>query len=318
MSETTTSKSAKKSGLLSGLLGGGKSYFVLALVAALFATGGVLTLLGQAAATTTYYVLTQDVPARTQITEALLAPVQTSLGGEPRNALDLVDIQEANAEGGPGAFALLPLQAGDVLSSSTVGPLDRISANLPDGFVAASFALTPENAVAGKIRRGDYIDVIAVSDSTGDAGSTSKVVLHHVLVLDVTVAPETIADAATSGQAGADVAPGPESAAVRGGIPSLYVVGLSAEDAVKLALVRDKNLMIVLSANQTTGALDAQEQLGNVFGPDAVSDSGAGTAGAAATAAGTDGVPADGSATPSGGAAAPATESGGAAATPTN
>lgn len=313
MSETAASATrAKKSGL-SNLLGGGKSYWVVALIAALIAAGVTLQVLGRAAATTTYYVLGQDIPARTQITSSLLVPVQTSLGGEPRNEIDPVYLNQHQGD----VFSLYALKAGDVLSPSTVGPLARINKDLPDNFVAASFQLTPENAVAGKVRRGDYIDIIAVNDANADAGATAKVVLHHVLVLDVTVAPQTIAQAANAGQAGANANnPGPESAQVRGGIPSLYTVGLSPQDAVTLALVRDKNLMIALSANDATGSLTAQAQLGGVFGPDPAGDAGAGTLNAAPTDGSTaksSGSAAPASGSPSAGASAGATASGSAA-----
>ncbi len=270
----------EKKGLFAGLLGSGRSYWLFALVAALIAVGGALSILGKAAATTTYYVLGQPVAARTQITPSMLVPVTTSVGGQPRNALDVAYVRDNPV------FALTPLRAGDVVSTSVAGPLQRINANLPADFVAASFAVPPENAVAGKVRAGDYIDVIAESGNAGAAtGGVAKVVLSHVLVLDVTVAPQTITQAATSGPAGANLNPGPESAQVRGGIPSLYVVGLSPQDATKLALVRGRNLMVVLSGNQPAPNLDVQTDFGSVFTPGPVGDSGAGTEKAARAAA---------------------------------
>jgi Flp pilus assembly protein CpaB len=290
--DTSTARKTKKKG---GASKTGRGVFGIAIASALLGGGGVLGIVGSAAQTTTYYVLGQDVPSRTQITPEMLVPVEASLGGQPRNALDITAIQQANVQGGEGAFSLVPLHAGDVLSPSTVGPLERINADLPAGFVAASFALTPENAVAGKVRQGDYIDVIAVDDSNA-AGTTSKVVLHHVLVLDVTSDPQTITQSATSGQEGAELEVGPESSAVRGGIPSLYVVGVSPQDAVRLALVRDKNLLITLSANDSTGGLDAQTQIGSLFTGGEVPDSGAGTE--AATAGASEAAPADATSTP--------------------
>lgn len=265
-----------KKSLFSGLLGGSKTIWVAAICAALLAAFIALTILGAATARESYLVLIQNVPARTQITRDMLDWKETVKDGIPPNAISEREILDGEV------FALVPLRVGDVPSASTVGPLARIDSDLPANFVVASFQVTPENAVAGKVRKGDYIDMIATSGD--DLGAVAKVVMHHVLVLDVTVAPDTIADAATSGAEGADIDPGPESAAVRGGIPSVYTVAVSPADATRLALVRDKNIMVTLSANTTTGSVEAQTQMGNVFGPEAVGDSGAGTEKAAAQA----------------------------------
>lgn len=277
----TPAEAPKKKSLLGRALGGAKTVWAAAIVSALVVAALVLNLLGTALARESYWVLGTNVAARTQITPDMLVEISTTKGGKPVNAIDLAEVNDNEY------FALAPLRAGDVLSPSNVGPLTRIDSDLPDNFVVASFQVAPENAVAGKVRKGDYIDLIATNGD--DAGATAKVVLHHVLVLDVTVAPETIADAATSGAEGSDINPGPESAAVRGGIPSLYTVGVTPADATRLALVRDKNIMVTLSANNTTGKVDAQTQLGNVFGAEPVGDSGAGTEKAAAKAKTEDG-----------------------------
>lgn len=267
INEASTDKPKKS--LLGNLFGGQKTLWVAAIGAALTTAFVVLVILGTATARTTYYVLNKDVPARTQITPEMLTAVETTIAGAPTVALTPRYVTD-NA-----VFSKVPMQTGDVLSTSTVAPLERIDSDLPAGFVVTSFQVTPENAVAGKVRKGDYIDMIAVNGD--DAGATAKVVLHHVLVLDVTVASDTIADAANDGQVGAELNPGPESEAVRGGIPAVYTVAVSPLDATKIALVREMNLLVTLSANTTNGSVDAQTQLGNVFDSEKVSDSGAGT-----------------------------------------
>lgn len=256
---------ASRKGFLAKLLGQGSSYWVIAVGAALLAVFGTLTILGNATATTTYYVLNQDVAARTQITPEMVTGKTVNVGGQPANALDITDLQSGQY------FARVPLKAGDAVTSSTVGPLERITTSVPDGYVVASLQVEPENAVAGKVRAGDLIDVIAV-DEAGNSGATAKVVLHRVLVLDVTTNPDNIAQAATTEQVGDDL-PGPESNQVRGGIPMLYTVAVSPQDAAKLALIRDKHVMIVLSANKSSGSLDASVSIGDVFGAGPVSAS---------------------------------------------
>jgi Flp pilus assembly protein CpaB len=255
-----------------GLLSGAKSYWVLALVVAALAAGGALSILGSAADQVSYWVLNQNVAARTQIQPEMLTEVRTSNGGQPRVAYDLPWIQQNTDR----AFTKIPLSAGDILTKSNIGPLTRITDGLPKDFVVASVAVDAADAVAGKIRRGDYVEVAATSDDP--EGKVSKIVLHHVLVLDVTVAPKSIPQAANDGQAGETAGqPGPESAAVRGGIPSLYTVAVSPKDFTKLSLLKGTQLSLALSANQGGPNTNAQTSETDVFNGNAVGDSGAGT-----------------------------------------
>lgn len=275
---TSTPEPTTKQGRLASL-GRGNMMWVIAAVLALLAGAGALTILGNAAATTTYYVLARDVPARTTITPDMLRPVETSVGGAPQNTYDVAYVRDHDVS------TIVALHAGDTLSASTVAARKPITTTLPDTFVAASFQVPAEDAVGGKVSTGDYIDLIA-TDTTA-VSPVAKVVLHHVLVLDVTVAPDTIAEAATGTSAasvddteprnGSTQAPGPESEAVRTGIPAVYTVGLSSIDATKLALIRGKDLLVVLSSAKVSENLDVQAHAGDVFAPGPVKDSGAGT-----------------------------------------
>lgn len=270
--QANESGSKKKKGLLSGLLGGGKSIWLLAIAMALVAVAGTLSILGNAAATQTYYVLTRHVPARTQIDPTMLAPMEAKVGQVPPNAYDPAYVRDNPT------FAQFALMAGDVVSASNAGPLTRITANVPDNFVAASFPASPDLAVAGKVRAGDFIDLIGTMDE-GGGGTTAKVVLQHVLVLDVTVSPSNIAVEAVEGQEGSNVgSPGPESEAVRSGIPSLYTVAVTPEDAAKLALLRSQDIFVVLSANLPEMETTAGARLADLYS-DTAGDSAAGTFG---------------------------------------
>lgn len=263
---TVQATETKKQGFLSSALGGGKAIWVAAIVLALIAVFGALTILGNAAATQTYYVLGRDIAARTQITPEMLVAKEAKVDQAPPNALDPVAVRTGTV------FSQIALKAGDVVSSSNAGPLNRITADVPQDFVAASFNAQPDIAVAGKVRSGDHIDLIATNDD-GSAGPVSKVVLQHVLVLDVTVSPNSIAQSANNGQAGNGVAnPGPESEAVRGGIPAVYTVAVSPEDATKLALARNHDLYVVLSGNVPDLNQTAQSDLRSLFNS-AVTDS---------------------------------------------
>lgn len=271
MSTVDTEPKAKKKSLFS--LGGSKTIWAVALLAAVLAVGGALTILGSAAATSTYYVLGRDVPARTQITADMLIEKVTKVDGAPPLAYDVTDVQTNEV------FSKYALKAGDVISPSNAGPLERITNKVPGNFVAASVSIEPENAVAGKIRAGDFIDLIAVNPEDIN-GSSSKFVLHHALVLDVTVSPQSIAQSATDGQEGANVDnPGPESEQVRSGIPAVYTLALSPSDAAKLALVRQFDLMAVLSGSNPAKKMNVSALMSSLFADEPVGDSAAGTSG---------------------------------------
>lgn len=245
---------------------GSRTWFIAAITVAILAAIAVFFAVSQVVAQTTYYVLSSDVPARTQITKEMLTPVVTSKGGQPKNMIGQEYVASKDV------YAKIELKAGDVVTPSNSGPLEPIQAGIPKEFVVASFVAPAETSVAGKLKRGDYIDVIAVSP--GDNAS-AKVALRHVLILDATNDGSSAAEDTGAGES-ADT-PQAESAKVRTGIPTTYTVGLSLEDAAKLAVIQDLKLLVVLSPADTKPTEDVTAQLGEVVGPGAVADSGKGT-----------------------------------------
>jgi len=208
-------------------------------------------------ATDTYYVLSKDVPARTQITPDLLTEEVTSSGKTPPTALDISEITDST-------YSLYSLKAGDIVTQSNTGDLLSVTAGLPEDFVVASFTANPSIAAGGKVQRGDYIDIMAVSESTnGTNGFQSSYVLQRVLVVDATIdldSYESTADdsAGTTATAGEDGETATESTtstddqiAQRSGIPTLFSVGLSQENAARLAVATKYDLFIVLSSSQS-------------------------------------------------------------------
>lgn len=284
MSSAFTSKNKDKSRKVSSIFSGGKTWFVFAILIAVAAAAVVFGVLSQAVATTTYYVLSKDVPANNQILPDMLKAVKTSSGTAPGNAMTVGEVKRTPT------YAKYALKAGDIVSPSNTGPLTPLTAGIPEGYTVASFSADAKDAVSGKIATGNYIDVIATSnDSTG---STAKTVLRHVLVVDVAIDPSKIGDSqtttTTTDAAGtaASNATGDKSQQsstqdqLREGVPSLYTIALTPQDAVKLALIKDSKLLITLSPAENKNGVtpkNIQESLGNVFGPDAVGDSGAGT-----------------------------------------
>lgn len=247
---------------------GNKMWFLFALVPAIAAAGILFVILYQLVATTTYYVLDRDVPARSQITADMLTEVVASKGSEPRNALGLEDVSYSEV------YAKYALNTGDIITASNTGDLIPLHQGIPEDFVVASFVADASNAVAGKLATGNYIDIIANDESTQSA----KYALRHVLLLDVSSDPNSIGES--------EVVVEGEGAAtstqdqMRSGIPTLYTIALPQEDAAILALIRDHNLLVVLSpksADEKFESGNIKATLEDVYGDRPVGDSGRGT-----------------------------------------
>lgn len=227
-----------------------KIFFIAAILTAILAAGGVFWMFLGISDTQKYYVLTQDVPARTQITTDMLQEVVAPTGSVPPNALVLEYIAANDL------FAAYPLYAGEVVSASAVAEQTPILADVPAGYVAASFSVPAENAVAGKVVRNDKIDIIA---SQGENMQT-KVILRGVRVLDTASSLESVSDDGEAADAEGD--------SVRTGIPTTYTVALTPIDAVKLAAVRSFTLTVVLTdpSKEVDAEASVQLTLEDIFG----------------------------------------------------
>lgn len=257
---------AKKSNT-GGLLKGRWTIWALSLFFSLAAGYGVLTLIGSAAEQVPYYVMSEDVPARTPIMPEVVTETFANADGVPPNAITKSQLESKQW------YSKVPLKQGDVLSSSVLTDLTRITQGLPEDFVAVSVAVPPENAAAGQIGRGDYIDIAAIYENQGNR--LSKVVLHNVLVLDVSVAPETIASAANKGTTAGDL--GPDSAAMKTGVPQLYTLAVSPEDFATLNLIRNNDIYLALSQGLGSESVNASITEDQIFTPGEVGTSGTGT-----------------------------------------
>jgi len=233
--------------------------WIIALVFSLLAGFGVLTIIGQAAEQKIYYVVTEEIPARVAITPENTTAVTTSADGWPPTALLPEEVESGLR------YTLVPLKAEEIVTISNTGPLERITDKMPSDFVAVSISVAPENAVGGRIRPGDYVDIAAVAESFGSP--FAKVVLSGIQVLDVSVSPSSIAGAATNDTIGEG--PGPDTFPARDGIPQLYTFAVSLEDFAKLALLRDKSLYLALSRQDENPNINksAEAYESEIFGP---------------------------------------------------
>lgn len=274
--------SAAKAKKPSKLFSGNKTWFIFAIISAVAAAAIIFGVLSQVVATTTYYVLGQNVAARSQITPDMLKPVTTSQGGQPGNALDIGEVAKK------ATYAKYALKAGDIVTQSNTGDFQPLSQGIPADYVVASFSADAKNSVAGKLATGNYVDLIAVN--AGNSQSVAKYVLRHVLVMDVSADPSTIGSNSSSSSSSATAGTDPKSATpaqpkstqdqLRTGIPSLYTVALPPADAAKLALIKDTPIMVVLSpasSDKSFSDQNIQSTQGELFGDSAVGNSGKGT-----------------------------------------
>lgn len=248
-----------------GLLKGRWTVWGLSLFFSILAGLGVLLIVGKASDRVPYYVVSQPVAPRTPITPDIVRTVEVNADAMPPTALTLEQIQSGQW------FAKVPLNENEIVTNSNTGPLTPINFSLPPNYVAASLQVTPEKAVGGKIKAGDYVDIAATNEGK------AKVIMQHVLVLDVTVNPSSIAAAATDSGASPTAAPGPESQQVRGGIPQVYTLALSPDNFAKLSLISNGNASLAISSTNTPASLDASATLDQMFGPGGVPDAGKGT-----------------------------------------
>ena len=172
---------------------------------------GVTTYLSKILKTETYWVLNQDVPARTLITPDLLAEITTSDKTAPPTALTLADVEENTM------FAQFPLKAGDTLTPSNVGGFEDISVGIPDNWVVTSFSVPSEDAVQGRIRRGTYFDMLAITKN----GTFYPFINMLALETTINLSSASSADAVNTDEAHA-------------GQTTVYTVGVPPEDAARL------------------------------------------------------------------------------------
>lgn len=208
-----------------------KLIFALIGVLVIIVFVGALTLLRGIYQTETYYVLKEDVPTRTQIVPAMLTPVVASAGSAPEAAKGIADVQTGNV------YSRFPLAAGDILTNSNVDTgLSDIANGVPDSWVITSFAVGADDAVGGRVHRGDYFDImIAQAD-----GSFYPFV--NVLAIDTTV---SLSSASSNNAANTQEA--------HDGQTSQYVVGMAPGDAARLHQLTKKyggSFKLLLSPRQ--------------------------------------------------------------------
>lgn len=251
----------------SKIFSGNKTWFVAAIIAAVCGAAVVFTIVANMLQTTTYYVLGDDVPAKSQITAEMLEEVSTQAGTEPRNALGLDAIVLGDV------YAKYTLNRGDILTASNTGEQIPLLAEVPENYTAASLYVEPNNAVGGKINTGNYIDIYSTDPEAG----ISKAVLRNVLVLDVTASAseyEEAEDVTTEGETNA------QDELRAAGMPFLYTFAVSDSDAAVLATIRTESLYLTIAPRESQENFKEKDISANkaeIYGEGAVGNSGKGT-----------------------------------------
>jgi Flp pilus assembly protein CpaB len=225
---------AKKKSFLDGR----KTWFFFAALSAVTTAFVIFSLLSSVAATSTYWVLSEEstaVESRTKITPEMLTRVSVPSSAMPANTVELSEIEAAinTADESDDFYSIVRIQPGDIITTSNVNTLTGLGANVEGGEakVAASFKVSPSLAAGGNIKSGDLVDIAIIYES--DATLSARFFLTNVPVVSATVDLD--------GRAPDDV-----------GAPVLYVVAVSAEDAAKIAVAAQYSIYVVLSAPDGT------------------------------------------------------------------
>lgn len=231
-----------------------KMWFWLAAGAGTITVIALVIFLQSLISTTKYYVLNSDVPARTLITADMLQEQVVSSGGEPPTAIDISDVISNEL------YSKASLSTGDILTVSNVGDLIPLRQGIPDDFVIASFSADPNSSAGGNVQRGDYIDIFYRE------GDQASLVFQRVLILDTTADLTTGSPAEATEEdpeaTGATTTDETATAAYRGGIPFLYTVGLSQNDATKMAAASNGEFYVVLTSAKDVENGATQKTLG--------------------------------------------------------
>lgn len=195
---------------------------------------GFLTFLKSFYQTETYYVLNDSqgpvIPARTVITPDMLSPLVIAAETAPPNALDISEID--------GITTKHALNPGDILTASNAGVVNDIYNGVPDNWVITNFSVGADDAVGGRIRAGDYFDVLVADENE------AFYPFINVLALDTTI------DLSTASSANAA-----DTAEAYAGQTSQYVVSMSPENAAllqQLAIKHKGEMKLLLSPKQNS------------------------------------------------------------------
>jgi pilus assembly protein CpaB len=136
--------------------------------------------------TRTVYVALRDVPARAQLSQALVTAATRPVSEVDPDAV--TDRKELD-----GKYSLITMPAGSVVTRSKIDTAgaNALPARLPIGMRAVSISIDRVKGVAGLIQPGDRVDVIAVPPRVGNEVPRASAILRGALVLAMGNSVET-------------------------------------------------------------------------------------------------------------------------------
>lgn len=125
-------------------------------------------------------VAAQEIPARVQITPAMLGTVS-----RPANAVDPNAVTDAKQV--VGALSLITVPAGSSITAAMIGhPSDvGLTVRLTPGMRAVSVMIDKVKGISGLIQPGDRVDVIAQPQKSGQAPPPAATILRGIRVLSI-------------------------------------------------------------------------------------------------------------------------------------
>lgn len=137
-------------------------------------------------------VATQNIEPHTQVTGAMVKTIEVPALGRSENSVDdtsLVVGGYTTAKVYAGQAIIQPMVAKQFDETGASG----VALSIPDEQLrAVTFKTSNENAVNGKLQKGDYVDIIAEDSLPSDSGNITKTILQSVEVFDVGKDGDTI------------------------------------------------------------------------------------------------------------------------------
>jgi pilus assembly protein CpaB len=180
----------------------------------------------------------QDIPARTQITDSMLKVVDmdTAPNDSVQRQVDLV-----------GKVTTTPISNGQPITNSDVtlrGPEMGLAYGILPGYRGVTIQLDPVSSVAGFIKPGDHVDIIATFDA-GNNQSVTRTVLQNVLLL-ATGADVLPTHAATgNGLSGSNNPAAPDGNTPKPEEIPNATVAVTPEEAQRLMLAANKGKLLL-------------------------------------------------------------------------
>jgi Flp pilus assembly protein CpaB len=199
--------------------------------------------------TVAVYVARSDIPARRQLTAEMVTRRDVDEDSLPVGA-----VRDADAV--VGRYTVDAIYSGEVISvarlaDASADSAEALSADLPANTRVLSVPADVSAALAGRIKAGDVVDVIAVVTQEGSSGRIATTLVQQALVLDT--AP---AEAALNASARGNETDGTGTAVTdtaTGYLPGIYTLALSPEQAQMVALAASSG-ELYLSLNPVGGA----------------------------------------------------------------